>query len=282
MDDSRITRLAKHNADDLAMLVQAVGWNIPRDQIHLTLSTGQMVGCWRDGRLVASAGLYTYGTELASLGMVMVHPAFQRQGLGRTMVNRCLQETERTRTPVMLVATEQGFPLYQAVGFKAVGQIGRFERVGDDPSQSAHASPPSIGVAAEDAKDMVSMDARTYGAPRDRLYHALFRQNATGFVCRDASGVRGFALCVHRQQMLVVGPLVAESSDLAIAWVRDLTRRWNGRIRLDVPSEQTAFIAGLSQLKFRETMISPLMLRGADRLPGQRNRLYAIADPVFG
>ncbi|QRF22823.1 hypothetical protein FY534_03365 [Alicyclobacillus sp. TC] len=122
-----------------------------------------------------------------------------------------------------------------------------------------------------------------FGADRHDVYKALYRNMHAGMVLRDERDtVCGFALSVKRNDLLVVGPVIAENQEAALHLVQSLCLDWNGRVRTDVPSEQTSFMARLSKSGFSEKMVSPVMVLGATCLPGQRNCLFSIVGPVFG
>lgn len=51
-------------ASDLRALAKSVGWNFTMGQVNLFLSSGGTVfGCRHEGQLIASAGIYSYGSE---------------------------------------------------------------------------------------------------------------------------------------------------------------------------------------------------------------------------
>lgn len=271
-------------ASDLRALAKSVDWNFTMGQVNLFLSSGGTVfGCRHEGQLIASAGIYSYGSELASLGIVIVHANFQRHGLGKQVVRQCLIEAERTSTPVTLVATEDGFPLYRSLGFQAVGQIHRFELAGRTSKMAENSVEGISIIQSTDLVDIIQMDERIFGAKRQAVYEALFRKMDCGFICRgEQSVVRGIAMSVRRNDLLVIGSVFAEDEAMGIELVQYLASSWQGRVRIDVPNSQTSFMAHLTRLGFTENMVSQVMILGATGLPGQRSRLFGIVDPVFG
>ena len=273
-------------ACDLQDLAKSVGWNFTSGQVNLFLSSGGAVFGYRhEGQLIASAGIYSYGSELASLGIVIVHADFQGHGLGKQVVIRCLVEAERTGTPVTLVATEQGFPLYRSLGFEAIGQVHRFELAGRaDILTETETWVEGISVIQNsDLADIIHLDEGIFGAKREMVCDALFRNMASGVIYRDEQGhVRGVAMSVQRNDLLVIGPVMAVNEAMGIELVKFAASRWQGRVRIDVPSSQPLFMENLTQLGFTQNMVSQVMIRGAAALPGERNRLFGIVDPVFG
>lgn len=279
-----VENLNGQDTTDLQLLAKSVGWTFTAGQAGLYLSSGRMVFGYRhQGRLIASAGIYIYGSQLASLGIVIVHSKFQRLGLGKRIVKQCLTEAERTNVPVALVATEQGSPLYKSLGFQTIGHIHRFE-ADDVRHDQIHTQMKGVSnLGKGDLTQVIRLDETVFGAHRQEVYEGLFRNIHTGAVLRDENGtVRGFALSVHRGDLLVIGPVIAEKEEAAINLVRSVCVGWKGRVRIDVPNEQTSFMMHLSKTGFNEQMVSPVMVLGANGLPGQRNWVYGIVDPVFG
>ena len=72
------------------------------------------------GKVVSTAAIFPYST-LASLGVVMVDPDYRRRGLATRLVDACISAVPDR--PILLVATEEGKPLYEKLGFKTVGTL---------------------------------------------------------------------------------------------------------------------------------------------------------------
>lgn len=139
-----------------------------------------------------------------------------------------------------------------------------------------------------DLAAIIHLDGEVFGAPRAAVYEALFRNMASGVVIYRAeqgdarSDIRGVAMSVQRNDLLVIGPVVAADEAMGIELVKFAASRWQGRVRIDVPSSQPLFMENLTQLGFTQNMVSQVMIRGAAALPGERHRLFGIVDPVFG
>ena len=58
--------------------------------------------------------------------MLIVHPNFQGRGIGRILLNHCLET--HPKQPIALIATKAGEPLYTSCGFQTVTTIHRFEK----------------------------------------------------------------------------------------------------------------------------------------------------------
>ncbi|MBX6352409.1 MAG: GNAT family N-acetyltransferase [Thermoflavifilum sp.] len=276
-----IVELTQADAPQIQALAETVGWSFSPAQARLLLTAGGRVfGLRADGDLVATAALYPYPPALASLGIVMVRPDMQRQGLGRRMVEHCLAWAEANGWPVMLVATEQGFPLYRKLGFETVATVHRLECVQTAPAFTSllggirHAQPTDLPA-------LIQLDAVANGSARPRLLEAMMAVSDLAFVAERRGHIRGFVLARTYAQRTSAGPVVAEDSEIAAALVTGVLRT-AGSVRLDVPGHHTAFLHRLLAMGFREQRRSPLMLRPGMSLPGDRSRWFALADPALG
>jgi GNAT superfamily N-acetyltransferase len=282
---NRADMLGREDEAALRALAERVGWQFTRDQTALFLSgIGRVRGVWRDGALIASAGLYRYDGRLASLGNVMVDPRFWRQGLATRLVIECLAEAKAAGAPVVLVATPMGEPLYRKLGFQTIGSVHRLEI--DPAGTPAAASPMPNDVRPlqpDDLEEIVRLDERAFGACRRAVYETLFALRTPGWGCRDADGaLLGFTFAIRKPSALCLGSVVARDVSIALALVRRASSGWTVPVRVDVPHEQTAFRCELLAGGFRERMISPLMSFGTDSLPGARSRWFALLDPALG
>jgi len=97
------------------------GWNqTPADWLALLENSPE--GCLAidcDGRLVATTTLVCYETRLAWVGMVLTHPDYRRRGFARALIEQALAiANDRSISTIKLDATDQGRPLYAALGFR--------------------------------------------------------------------------------------------------------------------------------------------------------------------
>lgn len=277
--------LTKADSTDLQTLAQRVGWNLTADQAGLVLSVeGRIYGYRKEGQLIASAALYPFGTALSSLGMVIVHRDFQHQGLGRRIVQQSLSDAKQTGSRVALVATADGAPLYASIGFRVVEKVHRVELNSPWHEPTENPGPRAFPLGESDLPALIELDASVLGAKRTALYNTLTRGLHRGVVYRDGKGTPcGFALSrTSGDDLLIIGPLVADDARTAMHLLLDVSAGWTGRVRVDVPGRQSSFMAKLLTRGFSETMVSPVMLLGAQGLPGERSRLFAFVDPVFG
>ena len=101
--------------------------NIYEKQFEMYFSLGTLIGYMHDNKLIATGGVFPFKDSFSTIGMLIVHPDFQGQGIGRTLLNHCLAHTH-PKQPIALIATKAGEPLYTSCGFQTVTTIHRFEK----------------------------------------------------------------------------------------------------------------------------------------------------------
>ncbi|KAF7588124.1 hypothetical protein BBP40_006157 [Aspergillus hancockii] len=67
--------------------------------------------------------------ELWFLSTLAVHPAYQRQGIGRKLVEWGLEQATQDEIPVGLEASAKGTHLYHSLGFQIVNEIPLLEEI---------------------------------------------------------------------------------------------------------------------------------------------------------
>src|SRR5690242_11849446 len=118
-------------ADELRRLA---GWNQkPRDWQRLLKLEPQ--GCFaalRNGAVVGTVTTTVYGTALAWIGMMLVHPEHRRIGIATRLMNRALEHLKQRRVScVKLDATPAGQPVYEKLGFVSERRLQRWQRTGN-------------------------------------------------------------------------------------------------------------------------------------------------------
>ena len=122
MNSALRLRLLKRADLAFADSVRALaGWNQTMEDWERFLSA-EPDGCFLAEWNGASAGTATttvYERELAWIGMVLVHPEFRRRGIGRALLERCIEYLRsRGVRCIKLDATPLGEKVYAGLGFK--------------------------------------------------------------------------------------------------------------------------------------------------------------------
>ncbi len=227
-----LVALGPEHLDGALRLSRAAGWphRLEDWQMSLALSEGRAMVA-EGGDVVGTIFLTPFGTDAATISLVIVDERMRGRGLGRKLMQAAL-DLAGTR-PLRLTATEDGQPLYQSLGFEAVGMI-----VQQQGTAAAIAAPTSVLPARPmDVPAIVELDRAAFGADRQGLIGYI--ANVGEFIVIERAGrVVGFAGIRAFGRGEVIGPLVAGDADDArdlIAYA--LSSRTGKFVRFDHPSD---------------------------------------------
>lgn len=208
-----------------------------------------------DGRLIGCGLAWQWGHEQGSIGMVIVDNAWQRRGIGKRLFKGLLQALDGR--DVMLQATAQGRPLYESLGFTAIGHARQFHGHWQPPTEANPTAPITTDNLArllqpQDLPALLAYDQRERGLARPALLQALLAQMDADERCAvsvDAHGrLCGYGILRRFGRGWVVGPLLADGADRAVALVKRLTQERTGDfIRIDLAAHTRAFTDSQAQ-----------------------------------
>ena len=217
-----------------------VGWPHRPEDWRLVMSVGEgFVACDTIGRALGSAMWWPFGESFASVGMVITSPRLQAQGAGRQLMEIIFEQSGDR--DLRLSATKAGYRLYRSLGFEPIGRI--FQHQGrtvalPSPVPAMRGLRP---VVADDLDALARLDASAYGADRSRVISALLA-HSVGRVVERGGEIVGFSLCRPFGRGHVVGPIVAEDDDMAVALVAPhVEAHQGGFLRVDTAQEQGRF-----------------------------------------
>jgi GNAT superfamily N-acetyltransferase len=204
MDTALIARLG---SDDLAACLDLAadrGWPRSHRKWSFLLAAGEAYGLRdRDG-LVGSVILSRFGPSLAWIGMTLVARRWNRRGLGGALMRHVMAAAGADT--IALHATDIGRPLYEALGFRAVGPIfthrGHFAGAGTRTGRTR----PFTGA---DLDAVRRLDAEVTGADRSRLLAGYLRFAGQVRVVETDGVITGYAGSWRDGETVVVGPVIA-------------------------------------------------------------------------
>jgi GNAT superfamily N-acetyltransferase len=261
------------------------GWNQNVADWRFMLKAGRGFGCLgRDGRWEASSLVLPLGEKLAWISMVLVTETRRREGLGTTLLKRCIEEARASGRVAGLDATEQGRPIYLPLGFHDLYPISRWHF--DGAARSA--APPSAirlrPIVAADLSKLAPYDGSRSAMERESLLtHLSSRQPSRAWLAEETSGaIAGFVLGREGRMATSLGPVIADDEAIAIALIAKAAASGAGPFIIDVPQEHRELEAWLKA----QDAITP---RGYVRMSlgevsglGDPRQLFALAGPELG
>jgi predicted N-acetyltransferase YhbS len=272
--------LAEQDLGAAHALSVAVGWpHRLRDwQAIFGIGSGT-VACDALQRVVGTAMLWPLGERFGAVGMVIVAPGLQGQGIGRRLLRAAI-DAAMDRT-LQLTATASGLRLYESQGFRAIGAINQHQGIARRPGGSAVMANVRASVATDWAK-IVEIDRAATGVDRGGALHALIGA-ASGSVSTQDGVITGFAFSRPFGRGYVVGPLVAPDDTTAIALMAPHIENNAGRIlRVDTPHREGRFSRFLEQSGLFVANQAVTMVRGAGLVRSDRSRIYAFVNQALG
>lgn len=229
--------------DDLSAvhaLSRSVRWRHRPEDWRFAARTGRgIVAVTEGGTIVGSAFAWAFGSNAATVGMLIVAPDHERHGIGRAMIAHWRQALE-PRT-LLLHASDAALPLVDQLGFRRLGRIHQH--------QGAAFHPPLVSlppgerlrpVGANDMPRLIELASRASGLDRRELLPSLL-DIANGIALDRDGELIGFALFRRFGDGYVIGPVIApESPDACRA--KALISHWLASnagmfVRIDTPVE---------------------------------------------
>ncbi|MGX8011824.1 GNAT family N-acetyltransferase [Mesorhizobium sp. ORM8.1] len=248
----------------------------PQDwQMALQLSSGA-VALDDQGRVTGTILVTPYGTDCAMINMVIVDKSMRGIGLGRRLMEQAFALAEDR--PLRLVATADGMPLYQKLGFAPSGTIlqhqGSVARLG---------APDGVEAAsANDLPEIKALDRSAYGADREALIDALAERGQ--FACIRRSGaIEAYAAIRPFGRGEVIGPVIAGNAEEAKALIGFFAASRPGAfLRVDTDS-RTGIAGWLTEIGLAHVGGGVAMDRPSRTDAAQaRPKVYALANQALG
>ena len=270
-------------ADSLRVLA---GWN-QTDKDWQRLLAHEPHGCFLaewDGVPAGTATTTCYGTDLAWIGMVLVHPDYRRRGVGTALLQHSLDYLSgRGIRCIKLDATPAGRPVYERLGFQSEWALARWEHVCVE--QTSVVSAVEFGSCRDaDVPPIEVIDRRAFGVPRQSLLQAMANESLRALVHKSVGGDSdGFGMLREGARALYLGPVVAASPAVGASLITELLSHTIGKkVFWDIPEPNTMAVALGEKLGFTQQRPLLRMFRGKNEHSGDPQMQFAIADPAIG
>lgn len=263
--------------DGAVALSRAESWPHRREDWMLAqqLSSG-VAALDADNRLTGTTLVTPYGDDCATINMVIVDKSMRGLGLGRKLMERAFALAGDR--PLRLVATREGLPLYEKLGFVQTGHIRQHQgevRPLEKPEGIEE-------MQAGDLDALKALDKEAYGADRSALIDALVARGSIAVV-RKGAAIEAWAAIRAFGRGEVIGPVIAPDAKTAcalIAW--HASSRPGTFLRVDTGSE-TGIAPWLSDIGLAHVGGGIAMRRPAKEDAEQaRRKVYALANQALG
>jgi GNAT superfamily N-acetyltransferase len=270
-------------SDDIAAaldLCRTAGWN----QLHADWSRivdYEPDGCFVaeiDHQLVGTVTTTRYGTDLAWIGMMLVHEDYRRRGIASDLINKSLEYLRQQQVRcIKLDATPAGKGVYERLGFQCEWSFHRWIR---DAAVIDARTEGDLAGRSESVDPLTSahleLDRIAFGAERSGWLERLARGS---YVC---SRPDGFGMMRRGYLADYLGPLVAGNGDVARKIVTELLEQSAATLFWDVPlaNQDAADIA--KSLEFQPVRDLTRMWTGSELNAPAVKLQYALSDPGTG
>ena len=229
--------------DDLLALGQEAGWNQTEDDWVVMLRLGQGFGMRdRRGRTIASCVVLPYPPDFGWVGMVLVGGAHRRQGHATRLLRHGIEMLEGLGLVPILDASPAGRDVYSRLGFVPITGIDRWR------GRATRRFTESDSLSAAEFHRVVAMDAKAFGASRPGLFAALAGR-PEAVVLQDRED-RGFLFSRPGSGATQIGPVLAETGEIATQLIARALDAIDGPVLLDVPAREVELGAMLAARGF--------------------------------
>jgi len=261
-------------------LSQAVRWPHRIEDWRLVHRLGSGFIAERDGETIGTALCWSQGNRYASLGMIIVSPEAQGMGIGRALMESILDEIGDRNT--LLIATPAGQPLYERLGFKAIGKVHQHQGTVVQPEIVAPPTGERIRpLGLNDRARLVELAAGGAGMPRAAIMNELL-QVSEGIVIDSYGELTGFALMRRFGHGYAIGPVVAPDIERAKAMISYwVGARVDSFVRIDVP-DSSRLSPWLNEIGLLQVDTVVAMVKGEAPEPEHGLHQFAIINQALG
>ena len=233
-----------------------------------------------DGQVVGTTMIWPYGEDAANLGMVIVSPQMQGQGVGRRLMETALDALgDRT---IRLNSTEEGRPLYSKLGFLPTERIFQHQGLVDSvPLAELRPNERVRPVGRTDRAVVAELDRRSTGIDRSALISTIL-ETARGVIFDSNNSPVGFAVLRRFGRGYSIGPTIAPDAQAAKALISHWLGLKAGKFcRVDVP-ESSGLSSWLEDLGLPRVGCVTTMMRGKPLVGASDTKVFSLINQALG
>ena len=262
-------------------LCRAAGWNqLARDwEIFLDLSPNDCRVAIRKDKVVGTVATIRYQNFFSWIGMVLVDPACQKQGIGMQLLKEALQILRNEET-IKLDATPAGREVYLKLNFVDEYRLRRMSTI----SAAGRLKSTARSLRKNDLSAVVKFDREIFGADRQPLLEWILEGAPQyAFLIEGKNEIQGYCLGRHGHNFTHIGPVIARNSGIAINLVSAALKNCIGcPVILDVLHFEPEWIEWLTSIGFADQRPLLRMYRGSNKFYGVPEKQFSILGPEFG
>lgn len=270
--------------DDLTTaysLSQAVKWPHRIDDWKLVHNLGTGFVAELNNQPIGTVLCWNHGEKYASLGMVIVSPEKQGNGIGRKLMKQILEEIGDQKN-ILLFATPSGKPLYESFGFNASGNVYQHQAMFEKTLavEPSHQKMLRL-LKQEDHTKIIELAENACGLARATTLNEVLK-SANGIVIETQGEITGFALVREFGRGYVIGPVIASSTEHAKAMIQSLVNdHVNKFVRIDTP-QSSELSTWLAEIGLPQVDIVVEMVRGEIPQRDSKIRQFALTSQALG
>jgi predicted N-acetyltransferase YhbS len=210
--DRTVRKMTPDDIQAVAHLLAQVGW------LHQARDIARLLhwspdGCFvitePDGEVIGTVTTTPYEAELAWIGMMVIRPDCQRQGLGGQLLRAALDYLiARGTARIMLDTSEAGRPLYNKLGFREIGKVERWEG-----KASTYLGPRAGAMHPGDLPAVVQADTVLFGLNRSHILTRMIKEFPDlAWVDYDRGELEGYMLGRRMKNGVHLGPWMSWSA----------------------------------------------------------------------
>lgn len=231
----------------------------------------------QDGRSLGCLSAVSYGS-FAFLGLYIVLPEYRGQGIGMSLWRTAMARLDGQCIGLDGVFERQS--MYQQSGFRFAWRNLRYRRQG---TLAPPARPAIVSLAEIPFEQLAAYDAPLFPAPRPAFLRAWIGQpQALGAAWRESGQVQGYAVMRRCVEGWKIGPLFADSAEIADGLYCHLAAQAQGQpVLLDLPEPNPDALALAQRYGMQQVFGTARMYcNGAPELP--LARIFGITSFELG
>jgi len=263
-------------------LCRMIGWNqLAKDwELFLRVSPGDCRVAVIDNKVVGTVTTIKYQKAFCWIGMVLVNPECQKQGIGKQLLKEALAILQNEET-IKLDATPAGREVYLKLDFVDEYKISRMKTIA---SADGLVEGIAVAVNENDLNEIAEFDKSVFGADRRFLLEWMWKGAPQyAFVIKDKGEIQGYCMGRTGFNFTDIGPIVAKDLNTAKQLASAALRNCIGKpVVIDGLKLHTEWMDWLQAIGFTEQRELIRMYKGKNNFPGIPQNQFSILGPEFG